>query len=93
MESVRLDMGNKLPLEFECMGEQEVKSIAETVMAYRAAIQDSAIDAGDQHKPTIAGAIDYARKAVELDNRDSSAHLSLASAYFYVKSNFELAEV
>jgi len=53
-ESVRLALGNKLPLEFECMGEQEVKNIAEPVMAYRAAIRDGAIHAGDQHKPTVA---------------------------------------
>jgi adenylate cyclase len=53
-ESVRLALGNKFPLEFECMGEQEVKNIAEPVMAYRAAIQDSAIHAGAQHKQTVA---------------------------------------
>ena len=40
-----------------------------------------------------ARAFEYARKAVELDNRDSHAHLILASVYLYVKSNFELAEV
>ena len=53
-ESVRVALGNKLPLEFECMGEQEVKNIAEPVMAYRAAIRDSAIHAGAQHKQTAA---------------------------------------
>jgi len=40
-----------------------------------------------------ARSFEYACKAVELDNRDSHAHLILAAVYFYVKSNFELAEV
>jgi TolB-like protein len=53
-ESVRLALGNRLPLEFECMGEQEVKNIVEPVMAYRAAIRDGAIHAGDQHNATAA---------------------------------------
>lgn len=38
-ESVRLALGNKLPLDFDCMGEQEVKNIAEPVTAYRTARQ------------------------------------------------------
>jgi TolB-like protein/Tfp pilus assembly protein PilF len=37
--------------------------------------------------------LEHASKAVELDKRDSHAHVILACAYFYVKSNFELAEV
>ena len=40
-----------------------------------------------------ARAFEYARKAVELDDRDSQTHLILAYTYFDVKSNFELAEV
>ena len=40
-----------------------------------------------------ARAFEYACKAVELDNRDSHAHLILAAVYFNVKSDFELAEV
>ncbi len=38
-------------------------------------------------------AFKYARKALELDNSDSHAHLILASVYIYVKSNFELAGI
>ena len=38
-ESVRAALGTKLPLEFKCMGEQQVKNIAEPVVAYRAALQ------------------------------------------------------
>jgi adenylate cyclase len=62
-ESVRLALGSKLPLEFECMGEQQVKNIAEPIMAYRATIQGKASTAGAQHeqpptslseKPSIA---------------------------------------
>jgi tetratricopeptide (TPR) repeat protein len=37
-------------------------------------------------------ALDLARKAVDLDDRDSDAHLVLAWAYFRVKSNFDLAK-
>ncbi|MEM7222224.1 MAG: adenylate/guanylate cyclase domain-containing protein [Pseudomonadota bacterium] len=37
-------------------------------------------------------AFELARKAVELDDRDSRAHLVLAWAHFWVQSNFELAE-
>ena len=39
-----------------------------------------------------ARAFECARKAVELDKRDSHAHLILASVNLYVKSNYELAE-
>ena len=53
-ESVRLALGSKLPLEFDCMGEQEVKNIAEPVLAYRAASQDSTTHAAVRHKPTPA---------------------------------------
>lgn len=44
-------------------------------------------------EPDIAAkhAFDLARTAVELDDRDSRAHLILAWAYFRVKSNFDLA--
>jgi adenylate cyclase len=44
--------------------------------------------------PEVAGerALELARRAVELDDRDSSARLMLASAYHKVRSNFELAE-
>jgi len=41
-ESVRTALGNKLPLELECMGEQEMKNIAEPVKAFHASIQQSA---------------------------------------------------
>jgi tetratricopeptide (TPR) repeat protein len=37
-------------------------------------------------------AFECASKAVELDKHDSLAHVELACAYFYIKSNFELAE-
>ena len=40
---------------------------------------------------TGARAIELARKAIALDERDSYAHLVLSSAYWKVKSNFELA--
>jgi len=42
-----------------------------------------------------AGALtfEYASKAVELDNRDSHAHMLLGFAYYTVQRNFELAEV
>ena len=40
-DSVRIALGNKLPLEFECMGEQEVKNIAEPVKVFRATIQQN----------------------------------------------------
>jgi len=50
----RLALGSKLPLEFECMGEQEVKNIAEPVMAYRAASQGSTVHTAAQHKQTPA---------------------------------------
>ena len=49
-ESVRLALGNKIPLEFECMGEQEVKNIAEPVLAYRTAIGGSSIQSEKQQK-------------------------------------------
>ena len=38
-------------------------------------------------------AFEYASRAVELDNRDSHAHLTLAASYLYVKSNFDLADI
>ncbi len=62
-ESVRVALGNKIPLEFECMGEQEVKNITEPVLAYRTAIGGTAIQAKNQQnqkpsdsteKPSIA---------------------------------------
>jgi len=40
-DSVRTALGNKLPLELECMGEQDVKNIAEPVKAFRTAIQQN----------------------------------------------------
>lgn len=36
---------------------------------------------------------EYASKAVELDNRDSHAHMLLGFAHYIVKRNFELAEM
>ncbi len=61
-ESVRLALGNKIPLEFEYMGEQEVKNIAEPVLAYRAVIGGAAVRVEKQQqvaaktaeKPSIA---------------------------------------
>jgi adenylate cyclase len=49
-ESVRVALGNKIPLEFECMGEQEVKNIAEPVLAYRTAIGGTVTQAKNQQK-------------------------------------------
>ena len=36
-------------------------------------------------------AIEYAREAIQLDEYDSNAHLVLSSAYWHVKSDFEIA--
>ncbi|MFA9420847.1 MAG: adenylate/guanylate cyclase domain-containing protein [Gammaproteobacteria bacterium] len=63
-ESMRLALGSKLPLEFECMGEQEVKNIAEPVMAYRAANQDSRIPAAARHNPIPAKILEKPSVAV-----------------------------
>jgi TolB-like protein/class 3 adenylate cyclase len=41
-ESVHTAVGNKLPFDYEYMGEQEVKNIAKPVKAYRARLQSSA---------------------------------------------------
>jgi adenylate cyclase len=38
------------------------------------------------------GALEYAHKAIELDEHDSYAHLVLSFAYWQVKSDFELAK-
>ena len=38
------------------------------------------------------GALEYAHKAIELDEHDSYAHLVLSFAYWHVKSDFELAK-
>jgi len=45
--------------------------------------------------PTAAGAraLDFARKAVELDDSDSLSHLALACSHFYIKDDFEAAKV
>lgn len=40
-ESVRTAIGNKLPLEYEFMGEQKVKNIAEPIRAYRVCMEKS----------------------------------------------------
>jgi TolB-like protein len=45
------------------------------------------------HDAAAERTFECARKAVELDNRDSHAHNMLACAYLYVKGNFELAEL
>ena len=45
------------------------------------------------HDAAAERTFECARKAVELDNRDSHAHIMLACAYFYVMGNFELAEI
>jgi tetratricopeptide (TPR) repeat protein len=45
--------------------------------------------------PDVAAerALEFARRAAELDELDSEPHLQLAHLYFIVNSNFELAEV
>jgi len=50
-------------------------------------------DHGWSNDPEAAGSrsIELAHKAIELDENDSYAHLVLSSAYWHVKSNFELA--
>jgi TolB-like protein/DNA-binding SARP family transcriptional activator len=45
------------------------------------------------HDAAADRTFECARKAVELDNRDSHAHIMLACAYFFVMGNFELAEI
>ena len=50
-ESVRTALGNKLQLQLECMGEQEVKNIAEPVKAYR-----TALDRGTERQKAVASA-------------------------------------
>lgn len=49
---------------------------------------------GWSSNPDESGAkcIELAKKAIELDEHDSFAHLVLSSAYWKVKSNFELAK-
>lgn len=41
-ESVRIAIGNKLPLDYEFLGAQQVKNIAEPVRAYRVRLEDEA---------------------------------------------------
>ncbi len=41
-ESVRTAIGKKLPVDYEFLGEQEVKNIAEPVKAYRVRLEDEA---------------------------------------------------
>ena len=56
-ESVRTAIGNKLPLDFEFMGEQSVKNIAEPVRSYRVTMktasdtQTAAASANDSREP------------------------------------------
>jgi len=45
------------------------------------------------HDAAANRTFECARKAVELDNHDSHGHIMLACAYYYVKGNFELAEI
>ncbi len=42
-ESVRTAIGKKLPVDYEFLGEQEVKNIAEPVKAYRVRLEDEAV--------------------------------------------------
>jgi adenylate cyclase len=66
---------------------------------YAAAYAGLAAAYGEEFKygwtstPEVAGelSIELARKAIELDEHDSYAHLVLSNAYWRVKSNFELA--
>jgi len=66
---------------------------------YAAAYAGLAATYGEEFKygwtstPEISGelSIELARKAIELDEYDSYAHLVLSNAYWRVKSNFELA--
>ena len=59
-ESVRTAIGKKLPLDYEFMGEQQVKNIAEPVRAYRAtveaqtALSSSTSSADVSTKPSLA---------------------------------------
>ena len=49
---------------------------------------------GWSSNPDVAGigALEYAHKAIELDEHDSYAHLVLSFAYWHVKSDFEFAK-
>jgi len=47
----------------------------------------------ENHDAAADRTFECASKAVELDNHDSHAHIMLACAYFYIKGNFELAEI
>ncbi len=59
-----------------------------------AATYISEFDDGWSPDPEVAGAkaLEYAHKAIELDEHDSYAHLVLSFAYWHVKSDFELAK-
>ncbi len=50
-ESVRTALGRKLPLEFEFLGEREVKNIAEPVRAYRVVPSDGEADVAMPSRP------------------------------------------
>ena len=59
-----------------------------------AATYISEFDDGWSTNPEAAGdrALEFAHKALELDEHDSYAHLVLSFAYWHVKSDFELAK-
>lgn len=56
-ESVRTAVGNKLPLEFEFMGEQQVKNIAGGVRAWRVHFYPASRPARRSSRRTVAAAI------------------------------------
>ncbi len=65
-----------------------------TVYACLAATYLTEVEEGWTETPEAAGerAIELARKAIELDDLDSYAHLILAAAYFRVRGNLELTK-
>ncbi len=63
-ESVRLAVGNKLPLDYDFMGEQEVKNISEPVRAYHVQLTDAAELPTPQHFTSASGVPPRPKRAV-----------------------------
>jgi TolB-like protein/class 3 adenylate cyclase len=63
-DSVRLAVGRKLPLDYDFMGEQEVKNIAEPVRAYHARLADGAELPTPQKKAGAAASPPRPRRVV-----------------------------
>jgi len=73
-ESVRSSIGKKLDLEYEDMGEQSVKNIAEPVRAYQIKGIGAGITATAANNPMIAKSIDKPSIAVlQFQNRSKDA--------------------